>query len=73
MMKAEPSLKVKKVYTEVRDTYGLLLEKQEYVHLLENICNLSIQEVLEKGENYCQRNEFSRAQAIYIKGLKNNP
>lgn len=73
MMKAGANGRIEKSYLESRNIYKILLDKQEYVYLLNNIYHLSTREIIEKGEMYCQRNEFSRAQKIYIKGLKNNP
>ena len=72
MLKAEPDEKLQESYYDFRDIYQELLEKQEYINLLKNIYNLTINQVLEKGAEYCERNEYSKAKQIYIKGLKND-
>ena len=73
MTRVEADDKLKKSYTEARGIYELLLEKQKYVDLLKDIYKLSVEQILEKGAMYCQRSEFSKAQRIYTKGLKDNP
>lgn len=73
MTRVEMDDKLKKSYTEAQDIYKSLSEKQKYVDLIKDIYKLNVEQILEKGAIYCQRNEFSKAQRIYTRGLKNNP
>lgn len=64
---------LQKAYNDGKDVYAMLLQKQEYVNLLKNAYNLSVEQILEEGEKYCEAGEYEKAKQIYIRGVKNNP
>lgn len=62
----------KKEFEEFREIYAQLLEKQEYIEWLEVIEMADSQQIVKRGNQYCQDTEYSKAKNTFIRGVRNN-
>ncbi len=58
-------------FEEFRTIYEQLLKKQEYIEWLEKIDMADSQQIIKKGNQYCQEKEYSKAKNTFIRGVRN--
>lgn len=64
----EKQSETQKTIKRNREFYNKLLKKQQYVHMLRDILNMSAEQILKVGEEYLEQKEYFKAQLIYTKG-----
>ena len=62
----------KKEFEEFQKIYEQVLKKLEYIEWLEKIDMADIQQIVKRGNQYCQEKEYSKAKNTFIRGVRNN-